>query len=837
MMLNHVVPLLLGILVWTMADARDVRKPASSATRTRTAASPPIPEYYQVRNPRIAEDRSNRKSKNKRKRDLQEEQVTETPTVSPTISGSEGGTPTVSMHPTATFAPTSNATYGILGTKSSKSDKSSKSTKSTKSSDDSSSDSESSEEDDDSREDDNGNSTSAPTHASSPSKSSKSSKSAKSTESTKSTKSTKSQSTKSQKSSKSGSTDSDDSDEQGPTPSPAPDDSNAFTAQIRWRTNLYDVVGTGQIVYDPKSTFAYYAYTADTFNNPIVIAKQATTPTTTTTSTTTSDIDMASITTVGRVCAVDVANGKVMSPCQDIEPRIGTATSTQIEAVEACYDDQDNNGSIVAVAVIVSDTVNFLQFTNVVGARVIVYPIGMGGTATTRAAPIDVAYEGWSSLYGEPGVSGRPAFSYDCQTLYSTYITNPKFGESSTTTVAMSIGNGDNGKELWRQSMDDYRRFVGFAASKDGRYLYSATNAPDDEMSGGSMAQLDATTGRLLQEYFYDDDLLHNAYANVVLDENGDTYHIDSAFGLVKFDGSNLNKGPVWKSRPNVAEISIRKRRRLQRNRELRPRSPKSDKILSVSVAQGKSLWYDESANDSGLPTAETAAMAYRPALASNGETVYGGNKKAVAALGAQFGESVWKTTVVEGNMDLPNVITDDISFGPSRVSRSGSGIYVASGAVVQCYSDSDGGLLWSYHLNGETRTKSDRNTEHNSADEIKNDSRVAAVPSDDEQVISRIEVIDSESVLVAASGGMLLRLHTTLDPVPTPGVPNPPVPSPFRPTERPTPSPTIRPTEGGQAPPTADPRSNANPMPSQWAAAFSIMTMAITICFSFVNS
>jgi PQQ-like domain len=651
---------------------------------------------------------------------------------------------------------------------------------------------------------DTGNSTHVPGN-STDSDDSKSSKSEKSNKSEKSEKSTKAPSvksakspttsTKSQKSTKSptesskkskDTPSSDDNDDM--TPAPTPDDSNAFTAQSVWQTELDDTVATGQLFYDPQSNFGWYTYTADrTVQRPALESRSSSTTTTTTTfgikqaeNDDNDDDDEAAIETLARFCAIDVSNGQVMSPCQEIPPTIDSASSTEIQSVQACTDE---NGAVMSFAVIVHDSVKFLQFTNVLGARLIVYPVD------GAEEPVVMEYEGWTSLYADPSISGRPAFSPDCDKVYATWVTDPKTGGKSTTTVAISVSASENRRELWRLDMaDNYRRFVGWTPSSDGNTLFSATNMPEEirgteeateAMGQMGMVQVDAATGEILQEFFFDDDVFHNAYTNVVLDDGGNTYHVDSAFGLIKFDGPSLDKGPVWQSATTMSTISIRRLHsiRMHPSRALRP----------------KQIWFEGSGEggDDRLPNAiYTPAMAYQPAFdTSNYETVFGSDgahtqlRDNVAALSTAQGNSVWQTSVAEGkDPDASNVITDDIKWAPSSAASDGYGVYVASGPVVQAYDSKSGALLWKYAIDDARRR---RRVEE--ADEVKNDSRTT---ENLDTLVSRMEIVDSQSVLVAADG-LILRLQTVQDGTPT-LAPGPTAsPSSSSPTRSPTPSPT----------------------------------------------
>ncbi|KAL3909949.1 MAG: hypothetical protein SGARI_002354 [Bacillariaceae sp.] len=198
--------------------------------------------------------------------------------------------------------------------------------------------------------------------------------------------------------------------------------------------------------------------------------------------------------------------------------------------------------------------------------------------------------------------------------------------------------------------------------------------------------------------------------------------------------------------------------------------------------------------------------MAYRPGLdEDNFETVYGSDgsntelRETVAALETDAGSSVWQTSVQDGRgPNSGNVITDDTKWGPSLVASGGSGVYVASGPVVQCYDTKTGSLLWSYRLDGSSLSRRKLEVD---ADDIKTDSRTAEVAAAD--MVSRMEIIDGQSVLVAVNG-MIVRLTTFQEGMPT----NAPAPTV---SPAPTRSPTPSPTRSEDTPsPTEGPRSAA---------------------------
>lgn len=617
--------------------------------------------------------------------------------------------------------------------------------------------------------------------------------------------------------------------------------------EVLWKAELVDAVNTGELFYDPTSSFGWYTYNAAessislSGDSAALVAEareveeeyddnqgpkeeservkiegeeeeslaSSGPATDSDTAKQLEEVDDATLgVTYGKICAIDSSNGSVMTPCQEIRPVIGSATSTEIQSIEACYD--ENDGAIVYFAVIVHDQTKFLQFTTLVGSRLVLYRVSSNGNSR-RGAPIDIHYEGWASIYGEPMVSGRPTFSKDCETLYATWITNPKFG--STLAVSTAISTVD-GAELWRTNVQDgtagalNRRFVGFGLSRNGETLYSATNLPGNMISSGDTTAsslvesmgiyaLDASTGGILREYKYDDDGGHNAYANILLDGNDDTYHIDRVFGLVKFDGPDLSKGPVWKSTtPSSVALPEVQIRRLSQDQgrflEPKPLVPE-DKILQ----QEKTL-VDAEGNSQVEPNnVFSPAAAYRPALDGSSSTVFAydrismgrngetGREGDVNAVVSSTGDSVWASSI-EGAPFYGT--TDDTLWAPARGSRGGNGgVYTAAGPVIQCQDSEDGALLWRFEW------------------DMEEENGDAAV------IVSKITIVSDESVLVAADGivEMLQTAGdvpdtpsrppvTSLPPLPTSPIPPPstrmPVPLPTSPVPSPTTPPTTPP-------------------------------------------
>mmetsp|Transcript_29955 Transcript_29955/g.70610 ORF Transcript_29955/g.70610 Transcript_29955/m.70610 type:complete len:844 (+) Transcript_29955:350-2881(+) len=545
---------------------------------------------------------------------------------------------------------------------------------------------------------------------------------------------------------------------------PKPDE--GFVPEELWKATFENAVDTGFLFFDPFTNDAWYVYNANVESDEsLVSVSSASSVDINIVESKTTVVEKSVAATLGKICHVDAKTGSVAeSSCIEIKPPEDwpTVTSSSIQSAEACYGSV--TGSIAKLAVVVKDTSKFMHFfDDVVGSRLIVYDVSLFGKNSSSVIA-EVAYEGWDSLYGEPAINSRPAFSPDCKTVYSTWLTsangnstlvNPK--PSSTTTVATNVESvTEKGKtpELWRLGTDS--RLVGLTPSSDGKTLYSAINvAEGDSLHSGGMVALDASSGRISQQYAFlsKGGIPHSAYTNVILDDSGYTYHIDSLYGLVKFDGDNLNTGPVWSAvttDSQSAEKSIT-------TRKLNPARPR-DK-------ENKNIFDQYEYHEQNIAPMKVNEMftAYQPALeALNYSTVYGcggsalGNEKdGVVALGTEEGESVWftslpndgsgnvqfetasggKTIVVD--VDSCSGITDDVRWGPSEASPSEVGIYISRGIKVQCLDSEDGELLWTY----------------------------AGL---DEHNISKFAVVSGEAVLVANGGSVALIGTQTPEPVPS---------------------------------------------------------------------
>lgn len=518
-------------------------------------------------------------------------------------------------------------------------------------------------------------------------KSEKSEKGSKS-KSDKSDKSGKSKSGKSEKCSKSGkSSKSCDGEEEE-------EEESGFTPSVSWNTTFPDAVDTGFLFYDEVTMYAWYAYTAENTTavsvdtNGTVTAVKATA------------IEGDSV-TIGKICPLDVADsGKLQSDlCIEITGTNGT--STEIIAAETCV--STVNDSILKMAVVLEDSE---------GSSLIVYDIVVAGKAGGDAVDVKVFYEGWKSLYSATEINGQPAFTPDCKEVFATYATS-----DTSITVATDV---EASSELWRLGTSSL--LAGFTSTKDGKSIISATYVPgEDTIVAGGVVKLSAATGQIEEEFAWPANTLrlpHNAFTNPVLDDKGNTYHIDSLLGLVKFEGDDLNDGPIWSAVGGtyrevdyipeeeveeevaleileVPENEIDVRRKLADLE--RPRSARSKIIVDGDD--------------------DVAFTAFQPALdESDFATVYGcGMTKrgeesdGVIALASNDGDGVWHTKFDDYN--AVNVgscrgITDDIVWGPSTESSTGYAVYVARHDVILALDAKNGTALWKFQMEGDGATK-----------------------------------------------------------------------------------------------------------------------------------
>mmetsp|Transcript_21788 Transcript_21788/g.54018 ORF Transcript_21788/g.54018 Transcript_21788/m.54018 type:complete len:721 (+) Transcript_21788:305-2467(+) len=471
-----------------------------------------------------------------------------------------------------------------------------------------------------------------------------------------------------------------------------------FTPSVSWNATFPDAVDTGFLFYDEVTMLAWYAYTAESTTVEEEITSVESNETIATVKTT---VVEGSSVTIGKICPIDVNDeGKVKTDmCVEIK---GTDdTSTEIVAAETCL--SKVNDSILKLAVVVEDSV---------ASSLIVYDIVVG------TVDVEVAYGGWKSLYGAPGINGQPAFTPDCKKVFASWL-----APDSSVTVAIDI---EDSSEIWRLGTSS--RLVGLAATKDGKSLISATHVPDeDTLNAGGMVKLDAGTGSVEDEFAWPANTLrlpHNAFTNPVLDGNGNTYHIDSLLGLVKFDSDDLSDGPVWsavggsyRAEEYVPEdgaseevaIEIKEAETEEEVLKL-PENEIDVRRLELERprnARSKILIDEED---------EVTFTAFQPALGEMEATVYGcgmttrgDESDGVVALASTDGDRVWHTKFDDHyavNVGSCRGITDDIVYGPSTESSTGYAVYVARYDVIQALDAKNGTALWKYYMEGDGPTK-----------------------------------------------------------------------------------------------------------------------------------
>lgn len=555
----------------------------------------------------------------------------------------------------------------------------------------------------------------------------------------------------------------------------APDHDFGFTPTVSWSHTFSDAIDTGFLFYDDVTKYAWYAYSAEVGEGDFISVSSAETVD----GSAQAVVVQTATSTIGRVCPLDTANGGLVLETLCIEIKAPeewkTVTHTKIQSAEACYGTV--TGSIFKLAVIVEDSSKVLHLEeSLVGSRMVVYDIVVGGKI------IEVAYEGWKSLYGEPGINARPSFSPDCKNVYATWMTplgvdgEVVINQVSSVTIATDIESaaeeGDSA-EVWRLGTNG--RLVGLTPSKNGQSLLSATNLPEgDTLNSSGVLSLNAKTGQIEQQYVFPtntDGLPNNAYTNPVMDDSGNTYHVDSLLGLVKFDSDDLNDGPVWNALEGATEEEMLERRHLEPLQE------------------------------------KKAFTAFQPALdESDFATVYGCGNSAlgnevdgVSALSAKNGADVWFSGFIDHhvvNVGSCSGITDDIVWGPSVASSSGNAVYIARGDVVQALDSTDGSVLWTSHThlsgpNGATKF-----------------------------------VVASEKSVITANIGDIVGLETIAPPPPTTS-PKPTTPAPNQPDQ-----PTMRPTRGPLATPspvaiTASPTDKQPSSASIHGLSYAVMTLS----------
>jgi len=197
---------------------------------------------------------------------------------------------------------------------------------------------------------------------------------------------------------------------------------------------------------------------------------------------------------------------------------------------------------------------------------------------------------------------------------------------------------------------------------------------------------------------------------------------------------------------------------------------------------------------------------AFKPGLSADSATVYGCGNNAlgndidgVSALRASNGDHVWVTEFKDHhvvNVGSCSGITDDIVWGPSVASPSGSAVYIARGKAIQALDSKDGDVLWTYRM--------------------------------DEAGHSKFVVISDKTVLVA-NMGKIVALETIEPPPPTPSQ-EPTTRSPSEPTMRPSRSPLATPAPVGIPLDTPKPSSASTSRISYFVAVLSALPLLLVL-------
>lgn len=604
-----------------------------------------------------------------------------------------------------------------------------------------------------------------------------------------------------------------------------------FSPLPSWDVTFPDALDTGYLFYDDVTGYVWYAYNANSGEEALVSVKSSQAADANAEAMT---AEVVATSTIAKVCPIDIEK-KAALPDMCIEIKApdswATVTSTKIQAVEACYGSV--TGSIFKLAVVVEDTSKVLHLEpTMVGSRMLVYDIvnagGDGGDKAPNPLLVEVAHEGWKSVYGEPGITGRPSFSSDCKRVYSTWLAPSGVEDveeidfitsiTTATNVAIKSPAGESAEE-WRLGTSG--RLVGMTPTKNGQNLISAANVPSsDSFNTGGVVSLDAGNGSIDQTYIFptnEPNLPHNAFTNPVVDDSGNSYHIDSMLGLIKLDVDDLNDGPVWTA-AGGAVVTIETKVRIiglsSNETETEPEATAEAKDMTMTEGQmgTRRLAPEARPRDSSakeLPEEEEAFTAYRPALDGDSGVIYGCGKNAlegeedgVIALKAINGEKVWHNSLEDQHQ--PTVgscsgVTADIIYGPSEVSSNGNAIYIARHKAVQALDSKDGSPLWLYH-------------------------------KEDHHQTARFVVVSGTSTVVAR-GAHVVALKTTAPPATTPPTaPTPPTPTAdsMRPSRSPlnTPGPVPPPTPA----PTEEPSSASTYGVPHAVAVFSVLPLLLAL-------
>merc|ERR1711933_78410 len=291
-----------------------------------------------------------------------------------------------------------------------------------------------------------------------------------------------------------------------------------------------------------------------------------------------------------------------------------------IQSVEACGGPA--TGALFKIAVVVKDSSKVLHLEDtLVGSRMIVYDIVLSGkTIVAEPIIVEVAYKGWKSLYGEPTINGRPSFTPGCKQVHATWLAPDDSvpGGYNSITIATNVETAamaGSSSELWRLGTSIH--LPGLTSSKDGKTIYSGTNvATNDDLNAGGMLALSAKNGQIEQQYVFPTNsgrLPNNAFTNLVLDDNGNSYHIDSLLGLVKFDLNDLNDGPAWTALEGLSKpmVAVTKSMVEDGSRKLAP-------LTATRDADSKMLEEEEEE----MSTSAMPYTAFKPALDGKSPTV-----------------------------------------------------------------------------------------------------------------------------------------------------------------------------------------------------------------------
>jgi len=637
---------------------------------------------------------------------------------------------------------------------------------------------------------------------------SKASKKGSKSASTKSTKKTKTKSEKGSKGSKSNKSDksakSCKSSKKGKSCVGDDEDEFGFTPEVAWTTTFPDAVDTGFLFYDKVTKYAWYAYTAETCPEDLVSVATQVEGVDVAVAAVKTEVKCRSEETIGKICPMDVADSGKLKEDLCIEITASeNATSTEIVAAEVCY--SAVNDSILKMAVVVEDTADDL-----VGSRLIAYDVVAGDVI------LENFYGGWKSLYASPVINGQPAFTPDCKNVFTSWLSPMDLDSAGSgldivdsTTIATKIEKKTSEEaEIWRLGTSG--RLAGLTSTKDGKTLISAANIPpEDDLNVGGIVKLDVSTGEILDQFIWPSnplDLPHNAFTNPLVDADGNTYYIDSLLGLVKFDGDDLNDGPVWSAvggsyRKEVVVEEKAEEEAEEEKAEVKEVTAQTKMMVpenEIDVRRGLRML---SSDDEDAPF-----TAFQPALDYAAMTVYGcgmttrGDEyDGVIALEASNGDKVWHTKFTDYqvvNVGSCRGVTDDIVFGPSSAASNGDAVFVARDDVLHALDAVNGTSIWKFDFEGPGATKF---------------------------------VVVSETLVIAANTGVVVGLDTS-EPLP-PGATKSPTIAPS--TAAPNGDASLKPTRAPlpDKEPTAAPTASASTLGfSSFAALLAALPLVLAL-------